>query len=163
MEGKEMNLSGIFGEPEDGSKFECAPTCEDVRVSNMNKMRAALIRDNVITSHFIKCQDGTEEEIVEINPKSKGKYLTCEECDMYYYYVLKNGARITAFRVPSAQVGNSETFIEKSLDIYPQDAEIYQISYDEYFDIRNMVKDLRRTFQRIRRRNIKYNDFRGGD
>lgn len=100
------------------------------------------------------------EPEVNISPKpiSKAKYLQSEEVDFYYYFVLKNGARITAFRTPKANVGEVSNFINDSLKIYPEGSEIYQINFDEYFDIRRTVRELRRTFQRIRKRNIQYKD-----
>lgn len=149
-----------FGEPEDGSKYESLPTCQDVRDSSFDKLRSAVLEHNTITSHFIKCRDGAEEQIINISPKpiSKAKYLQSEEVDFYYYFVLKNGARITAFRTPKANVGEVSNFINDSLKIYPEGSEIYQINFDEYFDIRRTVRELRRTFQRIRKRNIQYKD-----
>lgn len=78
-----------------------------------------------------------------------------EEVD-FYYFVLKNGARITAFRTPKANVGEVSDFIDDSLKIYPEGSEIYQINFDEYFYIRKTVRELRRVFQRIRKRNIQY-------
>ena len=155
-----------FGEPEDGSKYEALPTCQDVRDDAYNKLRSAVLEHNIVTSHFIKCQDGTEEQIISISPKPtpkvenllfcRGKISPSEEADSYYYFILKNGARITAFRTLKADIEDVSDFINDSLKIYPEDSEIYQISFDEYLDVRKMVRELRRIFQRIRKRNIQY-------
>ena len=154
------NVSKLLGDPEDGSKYESLPTCQDIRDTNMNKLRSATLEHNTITSKFIKCQDGIEQQIVNISPKpiTKAKYLQSEEIDFYYYFVLKNGSRITAFRVAKAQVGEISSFIDQTLRIYPEGSEIYQVAFEEYFDIRKTVRELRRTFQRIRKRNIQYRD-----
>ena len=77
----------------------------------------------------------------------------------YKYFVLKNGARITSFRVLAAEVGfDIKQYIQNQLCIYPNDAEIYPINREEYLDIQRINRERRRIFRRIRNRNIEYKE-----
>lgn len=84
-----------------------------------------------------------------------------EEVSQYKYFILKNGARITSYRVPGVQVGSIESYIKKALDIYPDGAEIYQISLEEYLAIKRINRERRRIFRRVKTRNTQYKEFDG--
>ena len=84
------------------------------------------------------------------------------EYDSYEYFILKNGARITSFRVPKVQVLDVDSYIKKALEIYPNGSEIYPICLEEYLDIQRINRQRRRIFSRIQKRNIQYKKVREG-
>ena len=84
-----------------------------------------------------------------------------EEVSQYKYFVLKNGSRTTSYRTPSAKVGNIENYIKTALEIYPEGAEIYQISLEEHLAIQRLNRERRRIFRRIKARNTQYKEFDG--
>lgn len=83
------------------------------------------------------------------------EFIIKQEYDLYNYFILKHGSRITGFKVPKAQVGNIDTFVKNALTVYSENAEIYPICLEEYLDIRRLNAERRRMFKRIRQRNIK--------
>lgn len=73
----------------------------------------------------------------------------------YRYFVLKNGARITSFRVELRKVGNDVgEFITNALKTYPDDAEMYEITAEEYNILRQANRTRRMIFKNARKRNI---------
>lgn len=83
------------------------------------------------------------------------EFLIKQEYDLYKYFVIKHGPRITAFKVDKAKIGNIDTFIKNALTVYSENAEIYPICLEEYLDIRRLNAERRRIFKRIRQRNLK--------
>ena len=83
------------------------------------------------------------------------EFIIKQEYDLYNYFILKHGPRITGFKVPKAQTGDINTFIKNALTVYSGNAEIYPICLEEYLDIRKLNAERRRMFKRIRQRNIK--------
>lgn len=89
------------------------------------------------------------------------KHIVEMENDLYRYFVLKNGSRITSYRIAKACVGdNIEEYIKTALLIYPEGSEIYPISLEEHLDIQRINRERRRIFRRIRLRNTKITDFK---
>lgn len=86
---------------------------------------------------------------------NRTQYILEQELDLYQYFILKHGPRITSFKVPKSNIGDINTFIKNALKLYPGDAEIYPISLEEYLDIQSINKERRQIFKRIRSRNTK--------
>lgn len=82
-----------------------------------------------------------------------------ESTEGYKYFLLKNGSRITSFRVKASDLSsdlNSE--VENMSKIYPGGAEIYPISQEEHLLLHKINSERRRLVKKARKRCIDYNN-----
>lgn len=86
----------------------------------------------------------------------RGGVMLDDTSECYYYFCLKNGARKTAFRVNKSDVNSPDidTHIKTILSAYPQDTEIYPITKEEHDIIRKNNSEIRRIFNKARRRSV---------
>ena len=77
----------------------------------------------------------------------------------YKYFVLKNGPRITSFRVKADELSNDlGADIENMLKIYPDGSEIYPITEEEHITLHRANLERRRIVRKARKRCIDYNN-----
>lgn len=82
-------------------------------------------------------------------------FTTTDDAE-YFYFCLKNGARHTAFKVNKADVQEPtiHEYIKRILSIYPEYTEIYPVTKDEYDIIRKYNGEIRRIFNKARKRSV---------
>ena len=75
------------------------------------------------------------------------------------YFLLKNGARITSFKVDSKNLtGSLPVDIPNMLKIYPEGSEIYPITEEEHKVLHTLNLQRRRLVRTARKRGITYNE-----
>lgn len=75
------------------------------------------------------------------------------------YFLLKNGARITSFKVDSKNLtGSLSVDIPNMLKIYPEGSEIYAITEEEHKALHVLNFERRRLVRTARKRGITYNE-----
>ena len=75
------------------------------------------------------------------------------------YFLLKNGARITSFKVDSKDLtGDLSEDIPNMLKIYPEGSEIYAITSEEHRTLQRLNSERRRLVRTARKRGIIYNE-----
>lgn len=82
-----------------------------------------------------------------------------ENAEGYKYFLLKNGSRITSFRVKALDLSsdlNSE--VENMSKIYPEGVEIYPISQEEHLLLHKINSERRRLVKKARKRCVNYNN-----
>ena len=82
-----------------------------------------------------------------------------ENDEGYKYFLLKNGSRITSFRVKASDLSsdlNSE--IENMSKTYPEGVEIYPISQEEHLLLHKINRERKRLVKKARKRCINYNN-----
>ena len=73
------------------------------------------------------------------------------------YFLLKNGARITSFKVDSKDLtGDLSVDIPNMLKIYPNGSEIYAITEEEHKTLHRLNLERRRLVATARKRGILY-------
>lgn len=82
-----------------------------------------------------------------------------ESTEGYKYFLLKNGSRITSFRVKASDLsGDLNSEVENMLKAYPDGAEIYPISQEEHLLLHKINRERRRLVKKARKRCVDYNN-----